>query len=114
MLSRGQSAGIDADLLVKVSSMPRDHGVCRDTIAFAVPSVFEKYTRRPIFDTIWVCHFGQDDFATDLGTMMHELGHIIVRSDLLCRRRFATHNTFSDQFALMCIHVPLRRRNCVF
>lgn len=73
--------GIDADLLVKISSMPRDDPRCGDgTIAFALPALFEKFTRRPTFGMLFICHLGGADFATDLGIIMHELGHIIVRT----------------------------------
>lgn len=77
--------------------MPREHPLCSGgAIAFALPGLFEKLTRRPMFGMMWVCHLGEDDFATDLGVIMHELGHIIVRFHLLCRRRLALQMLLGD------------------
>jgi hypothetical protein len=83
-------AGIDADLLVKVASLPNNHPICvGGAIAAALPVLFEEATRRPIFGILLTCNLGQKDFSSDLGVIMHEMLHIIVRSTSLYAPAFS-------------------------
>ena len=72
-------AGIDADILIKVSSFPADTDFCKTSIAAAMPVVYETLTRRAIFGQIWMCQvFPDNDFSSNLAHVLHELTHIVV------------------------------------
>jgi hypothetical protein len=79
--TRGTSShsGIDADVLIKVTSYAATDPYCRGINAAAASHKYEDGTYRPIYGYIIFCKIKPSDFEGDLATTMHEVMHVLVR-----------------------------------
>jgi hypothetical protein len=73
-------AGIDADIVLKVSSKPADSEACRGLLAGAMAFYAEDATLRPVYGLVELCQINPADFLGDLSTTVHEVLHALVRS----------------------------------
>lgn len=72
--------GIDADVVLKVSSKPANSEQCRGVLAGAFAYLVEDATLRPVYGLVELCQIIPDDFAGDLSTTVHEVFHALVRT----------------------------------
>jgi hypothetical protein len=93
-------AGIDADLILKVTSEPADAPICEGVLAGAVAYLVEEATLRPIFGIVQLCQINEEDFGNDLSTTVHEVLHVLVRPN--------AQNPAIQFGNEACVHVPLR------
>lgn len=80
-------AGIDADVLLKVTSQPETAEACDGVVASAAPLLYEFITARPIFGVIRLCKVDENAFTYDVTTVVHEILHALVRSSVSCATR---------------------------
>lgn len=73
-------AGIDADIVMKVTSLPADSEACEGLLAGATAFLVEEVTLRPIYGFILLCNIDEEQFDNDLSTTVHEVLHALVRS----------------------------------
>jgi Leishmanolysin len=71
-------AGVDADVIVYVTSQPRD--TCGTTLASAAACAFDPLNNRPVAGNIIFCTINPSEFEQDLATAVHELLHVLVRN----------------------------------
>lgn len=73
-------AGLDADILIKVTSIPASDAACDGGVkASASARLLNPDTRRPVYGYIVWCQIPLDDFEGELSTATHEVLHILVR-----------------------------------
>ena len=83
--STGTGPGVNEDVIMYVTSQPRD--TCGSTLASAAACAFDAVTRRPIAGNIIFCKINPEFFESDLATAVHEMLHVLVRrSDLAVLR----------------------------
>lgn len=70
------AAGIDADIVLKVSSKPANSQRCNGAAARATAHLREEKTMRPVYGVVELCQF---NFVEDLDTTIHEVLTTLVR-----------------------------------
>jgi hypothetical protein len=71
--------GIDADLVMKVTSIPASDPTCEGVLAGAAAVYVESGSLRPIYGVMILCNFDPNNFSNDLTTTVHETLHVLVR-----------------------------------
>eukprot|EP00892_Ulva_mutabilis_P001828 jgi/Ulvmu1/11646/UM008_0050.1 len=100
--------GIDADLLIKVTSYPVDTEFCKSSLAAALPVVYETLTRRALFGQVWMCQIQpRYDFSSNLATVLHELTHVIGIADQLFPQFFGYNSGVNDIIGDVQLGPPL-------
>lgn len=82
-------SGIDADIVLKVSSKPANSAQCDGVLAGAFAYLVEDQTLRPVYGLVELCQINPNDFPGDLSTTVHEVLHALVLNSphfLLCSR----------------------------
>lgn len=74
---RTLSAGVDADLIIYVST--RERSQCGSTLAAAAACAFDPVTNRPLAGNLIFCKIDPSVFDKDLATAVHEVLHVLVR-----------------------------------
>jgi Leishmanolysin len=74
-------SGKDADVIIYVTSQPRDS--CGSTLASAAACAFDPATHRPVAGNIIFCKIDPQSFDQDLATAVHELMHVLARAPAL-------------------------------
>lgn len=86
------SAGYDADLVMKVTSGPPQSKECVGEFAVGKSFIFEPLTQRPIFGQIRMCRARPSNFLPNtLQLVVHEFMHILVRCAQLHRAHELLH-----------------------
>jgi hypothetical protein len=70
--------GIDADIVMKVTSLPVSSEACDGILAGATAFLVERVTLRPIYGLILLCAVSEADFDNNLATTVHEVLHALV------------------------------------
>lgn len=74
-------AGIDADILIKVTSLAKDDAECSGGVrASATSNKWLQQDSRPVYGYIVWCQLDPTDFEGDLNTATHEVLHVLVRA----------------------------------
>lgn len=73
-------AGIDADIVMKVTSLPAASSQCEGLLAGATAYLVENTTLRPIYGLILMCKVDESKFGSNLATTVHEVLHALVRA----------------------------------
>eukprot|EP00892_Ulva_mutabilis_P009761 jgi/Ulvmu1/7157/UM034_0064.1 len=73
-----RSAGYDADMVLKVTSMPASAPECKGLLAGAAAHFLENTTRRPVYGYVVFCNVNPSDYDNDLATTIHEILHALV------------------------------------
>lgn len=76
---QGNGAGYDADLVVLVKTLPEPPGGC-DPAGAASATAFEAATGRPVLGEADLCDIQPSNLAGSLALVLHEIGHILVRT----------------------------------
>jgi hypothetical protein len=79
-VSGGSLAGVDADILMKVTSKPANDPACEGVLAASAAVYVEAVSKRPIFGVMFFCNVNSADFENDLTTSIHEVLHALVRA----------------------------------
>jgi hypothetical protein len=73
------AAGIDADIILKVSALDTASEECDMVLASATYDIRDYETGRPISGFVTLCRVNMNDFEGDLTTTVHEVLHALVR-----------------------------------
>ena len=87
-------AAYDADLVIKVTSSPRDSPECVGEFAVGKSFIFEPLTQRPIFGQVRMCRAQPSNFLPNtLQFVVHEFLHILVRCAMYMHARPKKHES---------------------